>query len=543
MAMNTSAWRDPRYQEAARHVQDGAWKAALEKLHELQQEYPEQVEIQYLIDSAQIKVGLDQKPVSGLSPLMVAILHRRRLTILAVILLVMLVLAGGWLGYQRWVEPARLLRRHQMTLVQTLSQAHRQLGQAAYADAYVAYWAMQAPAASAVSFGVRADWNSAHGSLSRLNAIDVYNALRAAAEAAQQALSGVPAWASEQARKRAADASLLASDARARLATDGLVQRCEQGVREWVSLGGDPEKARQAVLALEPDALTTRFLVGGKDAGYWGGVWMAALRTLAESGQSESRAAVDLLRASRGIPLCRDSDRTLDAGRVADAFRAANDVRAAIAGSPADRSGARTLAEGARTNLPDIDREIERMRGGVVLPGQRGQAWFQGLCAILDALHAHDDPLSFQVIALPADQHPDGLPPFEAFGLFEAGIRKTNPDGRSRFRLVPGAPTDTVGGIVVPGGEIEVRFYDNEADGAPAVASAIIPAPWTMLGAIASWGGQPLHGEGLDGAWGVIILARRTGDPDSRIPVRIGLRPNRSLPHPAQWPSESSWPE
>ncbi|GIK19443.1 MAG: hypothetical protein DYG93_10480 [Leptolyngbya sp. PLA2] len=413
----------------------------------------------------------------------------------------------------------------------------------AYADAYVAYWAMQAPAASAVSFGVRADWNSAHGSLSRLNAIDVCNALRAAAEAAQQALSGVPAWASEQARKRAADASLLASDARARLATDGLVQRCEQGVREWVSLGGDPEKARQAVLALEPDALTTRFLVGGKDAGYWEGVWMAALRTLAESGQSESRAAIDLLRVSRGIPLCRDSDRTLDAGRVADAFRAANDVRAAIAGSPADRSGARTLAEGARTNLPDIDREIERMRGGVVLPGQRGQAWFQGLCAILDALHAHDDPLSFQVIALPADQHPDGLPPFEAFGLFEAGIRKTNPDGRSRFRLVPGAPTDTVGGIVVPGGEIEVRFYDNEADGAPAVASAIIPAPWTMLGAIASWGGQPLHGEGLDGAWGVIILARRTGDPDSRIPVRIGLRPNRSLPHPAQWPSESSWPE
>lgn len=139
MAMNTSAWRDPRYQEAARHVQDGAWKAALEKLHELQQEYPEQVEIQYLIDSAQIKVGLDQKPVSGLSPLMVAILHRRRLTILAVILLVMLVLAGGWLGYQRWVEPARLLRRHQMTLVQTLSQAHRQLGQAAYADAIVSF--------------------------------------------------------------------------------------------------------------------------------------------------------------------------------------------------------------------------------------------------------------------------------------------------------------------------------------------------------------------------------------------------------------------
>jgi hypothetical protein len=137
--MNTSAWQDPRYQEATRHVQDGAWKAALEKLHELQQEYPDQAEIQDLIESAQIKVGLDQKPVSGLSPLMVVILHRRRLTLGAVTLLVLLVLVGGWLSYQRWVEPAQQARRQQAMLVQTLSLAQRQLGEAAYADAILSF--------------------------------------------------------------------------------------------------------------------------------------------------------------------------------------------------------------------------------------------------------------------------------------------------------------------------------------------------------------------------------------------------------------------
>lgn len=135
MTMDTSAWRDPRYQEAARHVQEGSWKAAIEKLRDLQKDYPDYAEIQYLIDSAQIKVDLEQKPVTGRSPLRVALTHRRRLTIIGVVILVMAVLAGGWYGYQRWVQPMQLAQRFQNELAKTLSDAELAMASGAYAEA------------------------------------------------------------------------------------------------------------------------------------------------------------------------------------------------------------------------------------------------------------------------------------------------------------------------------------------------------------------------------------------------------------------------
>lgn len=413
----------------------------------------------------------------------------------------------------------------------------------AYADAYVAYWALQVPGLSSASFGVNPDWTVAHGLLSRLDAREACESLRVAAATAREALGVVPPWATPQARSRASDAALRAGDELARVTADAFVQRCERGVRAWDALGRDPAQARRAVLAMEPDALTARLLMDGEDAGYWSGVWMAALRTLAESGQSQARAAVDLLRDSRGIPLCRESDRTLDRGRVDDARRAADEVRVALARAPADGPSGSTLGEGARTNIAAIDSEIERMRGGVALPGPRGAEWFDGVCALLDALRSDDSPLTFEIVALPAAHHPGTPPPYAAFGLFEAGLRKTDTGGRSRFPLVPDAPTPTVGGIVSPGGELEIRFYETEGDGAPVAAIATIPAPWTALGALAARGGEPLEGGGLDGVWAVTVQARPAGENDAPVPVRIGLRANRTLPSPARWPAESWWPE
>ncbi len=135
MAANTSAWQDPRYQEAAQHVQNGAWKAALDKLRELQKDYPDYADIQYLIDSAKIKIELEQKPVAGRSAFIVAITKRRRLTIAAVVLLILAVLVGGWYGYGRWVVPMQLIQRHERELTLTLNQAELSLAGAAYVEA------------------------------------------------------------------------------------------------------------------------------------------------------------------------------------------------------------------------------------------------------------------------------------------------------------------------------------------------------------------------------------------------------------------------
>ncbi|MEZ4634595.1 MAG: hypothetical protein R2856_06405 [Caldilineaceae bacterium] len=135
MAVDTSAWRDPRYQEAAQHVQEGAWKAALEKLRDLQTDYPDYAEIQFLIESTQMKVDLEQKPVSGRSPIMVALTQRRRLAYMAVAVLVIAVLVGGWYGYRRWVEPMQLIQRFQNELANALTQAELALAQGAYDEA------------------------------------------------------------------------------------------------------------------------------------------------------------------------------------------------------------------------------------------------------------------------------------------------------------------------------------------------------------------------------------------------------------------------
>ncbi len=102
---------------------------------DLQRDYPAQIEIRSLIENTQMRADLDRKPVTGLSPLVVAILHRRRLTLIGVILLVLLLAVGGWVGYQRLVEPARQVRRAQVALVESLSKAQSLLAQSAYQDA------------------------------------------------------------------------------------------------------------------------------------------------------------------------------------------------------------------------------------------------------------------------------------------------------------------------------------------------------------------------------------------------------------------------
>ncbi len=415
----------------------------------------------------------------------------------------------------------------------------------AYADAYTAYWIEQVPANLPVGFGARADWSVAHATLSRLDAADVCDAIRAAAETAHRALRVAPDWATPQARRHVADAAVKATDDAARFSEESFVLRCRGGVEAWTALGAEEAQARSRVLSMEPAAFMSQLLVRSSEpgAGYWSGVWTAALGALAESGQSASRDAVDLLRDSRGVPLCRESDRTLDAGRIEEARRAAREVRAALAAAPTDGPAGRTLGEGARTNVPDIDREIERMRGGVVLPGPRGREWFEGLSAVLDALRTDDGPLTFEIVALPAEHHPAASQPFATFGLFESGLRKANAAGQSRFPIAPETPTTTVGGIVAPGGVIEIRFYETDGDGATVAAVASFPAPWTALGALASWGGEPLSGAGLDRVWAVTVQARLEADRDRLVPVRLGLRANRPLPPPERWPSESWWPE
>ncbi|RMH38554.1 MAG: hypothetical protein D6694_12250 [Gammaproteobacteria bacterium] len=126
---------DPRYREAAQLIQRGAWKAALGPLRDLAKEYPDQQDISSLIEEIRAREHLERGSIAARSPLTIYLLNRRRLTVLAITIVLALIIVSGWFVYNRWLEPARRIHARQAELIQMLSDAQIALAQARYKEA------------------------------------------------------------------------------------------------------------------------------------------------------------------------------------------------------------------------------------------------------------------------------------------------------------------------------------------------------------------------------------------------------------------------
>ncbi|MCW5775196.1 MAG: hypothetical protein KIS87_01945 [Phycisphaeraceae bacterium] len=413
-----------------------------------------------------------------------------------------------------------------------------------YAAEYVEYWAGVVPGELKPAFRGHVSWAGVQSALASLATDAVCDAAEAAWRAVESALSVLPSWVEEAVGARARDTVARAVAERESLAGAEARRRADAALRAWRALGEDPSRARETVLAMEPGEFSRALMVENahRSGGYWFGVFKGALRALAESSRGSAQASIDTLIAARGIPLCRDEARTLDVARFADAARASREVRAALAAMPPDGQPGRTIGEGARTNDQSIDAELTRLRGGVSVPGPGGLAWFERIEMVLAALHDDEDPLEFDVIALPAELHGDAAV-FSRFGVWELGIPLRGADGRTtRFPVSPAQPVPAVRGIASPGpAPLEIRYFQNEDDDAPVVATATLDAPWTALAALLVWGGEPIRGGDLAGVWRVAVPARRASD-GAIVRCWICLRPNRAIPGPDRWPSSEDWP-
>ncbi|RME56360.1 MAG: hypothetical protein D6790_14805, partial [Caldilineae bacterium] len=130
-----SYFNDPRYREAAQSIQQGEWKVALRSLRDLAKEYPNQQDISALIEEVIARERLEAGSIVGRSPLAIYFLNRRRLTALAVMLLLAILALSGWIAYTRWLAPVRAMRLEQATLVRSLYEGQVALAESRYEDA------------------------------------------------------------------------------------------------------------------------------------------------------------------------------------------------------------------------------------------------------------------------------------------------------------------------------------------------------------------------------------------------------------------------
>ncbi len=126
---------DPKFREAARHIQEGSWNAAIASLQELLTEYPNQQEdILPLLEHVQLKIDLDKKPVRARSQLSLYFTGKR-IARITIAILVMFLIGAGWYTYKTWLVPARLQQQQKILVLNLISDAKDALSQAQYADA------------------------------------------------------------------------------------------------------------------------------------------------------------------------------------------------------------------------------------------------------------------------------------------------------------------------------------------------------------------------------------------------------------------------
>ena len=265
---------------------------------------------------------------------------------------------------------------------------------------------------------------------------------------------------------------------------------------------------------------------------YWRDLALAALRTLADEGEQLADAAKQRLREEhRGFPLYRMPDaEPLTLEQVRRAAADAAHLRAVV-GTLDDAEPTR-LGTGARTGLPSVDHQLDRMAGAEIIePAER--PWLRSLTSIALALAGEGEPLEAELFLLPTGRQfeapawrHEAEPAIRPFRYVEIG-------GALRSTERAEADERRTHAVALPQDEsFVIRFYRLDDDAVPA-AEVELAAPFGLL--------APALDEAVvyeDGTWMAPLRVRPLDEDDDQLYFYwVGLRFNRPLPSPEQWPA------
>lgn len=120
------------FQEAARYVQEGSWKAASNVLERMLSENPEhRAAIMPLLEDVRLKASIRTRGIHGRTQLSL-FLTPKRISYLLIGLLVIVLIVGGWGIYARIVVPAQEDQRQRSLIEEMIGQARTALTGANY---------------------------------------------------------------------------------------------------------------------------------------------------------------------------------------------------------------------------------------------------------------------------------------------------------------------------------------------------------------------------------------------------------------------------
>lgn len=124
-APDSSLKQDPRYSEALRHFQSGNWHEAIEALMDLEGVYPDQPEVQSLLEQARLKAGLEEDWGERIKTRRVPVAARKIAVRVALVLLVIAAIFGAVNLYRRVYLPRKALMTVQAQGVELREQAQQ----------------------------------------------------------------------------------------------------------------------------------------------------------------------------------------------------------------------------------------------------------------------------------------------------------------------------------------------------------------------------------------------------------------------------------
>jgi hypothetical protein len=266
------------------------------------------------------------------------------------------------------------------------------------------------------------------------------------------------------------------------------------------------------------------------------------LGTLADDAHDEAQDALSQLKGrGKAFPLCANASGDLSADDVRSLAQAA----AKIGSMPAATgSGGKTIGGGAKTNNAVVDDLLDDLRGGDLLGAD--QEWLAKVTTVLGLLGDSETQLTGTLVILPYDEQP-GRSTAGQWRVFavDAGDSPAGGGGKPRRFNTDRANEDTGVEVSIPSGSsLQFEFYKLMTDQRPG-ATATLASPWTLLRAIHSAQAVAPGDDGaskMAGVWKLPVLLRIEDSPSETMTYWIGIRFNRSVPAPGDWPVEKDWP-
>ncbi|MEM9066114.1 MAG: type VI secretion protein IcmF/TssM N-terminal domain-containing protein [Planctomycetota bacterium] len=396
-----------------------------------------------------------------------------------------------------------------------------------YIDEYLEYWT--ATVREEASVEGYSDWEDFYGDLRRLRARDLAESLAEVAEASRIAAEAVLLLEGSRFAGDAQDLIERASAEGSRLDRRRAQQDWDDAFEEWVQLGDDSERAREALLDLRAADFERDFIPDYADEGddsevwFFGSLYRQGLRALVDSSQGGARRALNELRdLAVAFPLSSEGTGSL----TLDEFQRAQDL--VIELEPALRSiereeAGRLIGEGAEIGFGELEDLMSSLRDEDLIRSNSERSWIAAIDGVLGWLDPARGGLTAELVILPYNEQPDpAAAGAYAFLEVRQGGRSLlgTRDSRNRF--------ETDARIDIPS-DAPVEFLFRRVQGGEATGTASLESPWGSIREVfgAEFPERVERVPGLEDVWKVPV---EIADGAATRTYWIGLRFNRSIP-------------